>query len=182
VIHQKAKELDNKITQKQVKDFLKRQSTAQITKPIRKSKNEYNTIISPSVRNNYQMDLMILPNPTLNKNFKYLLTCIDVYSRYAFCVALKNKTGETVYDNIKILFHMYGKPNNLNLDVGSEFIYTPFVNYCETNSITLFYSNPEQDNKNSIIERFHRTLVLFFCSIITPHILEKYAVKKYINY
>jgi hypothetical protein len=30
-----------------------------------------------------------------NKGFKYLLTCIDVLSRYAWVVPLKDKTGKT---------------------------------------------------------------------------------------
>jgi hypothetical protein len=51
-----------------------------------------------------------------------------------------------------------GTPKNLNVDLGSEFIYKPFVNYCKENNIKIWYSNPEQANKNAIIERFHRTL------------------------
>lgn len=31
-----------------------------------------------------------------NKNFKYLLVCVDVYSRYAFVKLLKNKTANNV--------------------------------------------------------------------------------------
>ena len=104
------------------------------------------------------MDIMYLPNPTLNKNYKYLLTCIDVKSRYAFGKPLKNKTGEEVFNAILDLFKLYGKPKNLNIDEGKEFIYSNFIQYCEKNDITLWYSNPQQTNKNSIIERFHRTL------------------------
>jgi transposase InsO family protein len=44
------------------------------------------------------------------------------------------------------------------LDEGSEFIFTSFRKYCEDNNIILWYSNKEQDKKNAIIERFHRTL------------------------
>ena len=82
-LYKKAKLIDNKITLKQVQEFLENQSTSQIVKPVLKNQ-EYYTIVSPAVRNNYQMDIMYLPNPTLNKNYKYLLTCIDVKSRYAF--------------------------------------------------------------------------------------------------
>ncbi len=32
------------------------------------------------------------------------------------------------------------------------------INFCEKNNIHLWYSSVGQDNKNSIIERFHRTL------------------------
>ena len=51
-----------------------------------------------------------------------------------------------------------GKCRNLNVDLGSEFIAERFKKYCADNYIKIWYSDPEQSNKNSIIERFHRTL------------------------
>ena len=87
-----------------------------------------------------------------------MLTCIDIYSRYAFVKKLKNKDGAKVLEAFKEMINEEGKPENINLDEGSEFIYTPFRKYCEDEDITLWYSNKDQDNKNSIIERFHRTL------------------------
>jgi hypothetical protein len=156
-LYKKAKEVDNNITLKIVQNFLDNQPTYQITKQTKKQK-VYDTIISPKIKNNYQIDLFTLPNPTLNKNFKYLLTCIDVYSRYVFVEKLKNKLEETVLKAFLKIIERVGKPNNINVDMGAEFIYSSFKNFCLDNSIKLWYSNPEQDNKNAIIERFHRTL------------------------
>ena len=82
-LYRRAKELDDNITLKIIKEFSDRQPTAQITKQTKRQKI-FSTILSPSIKNNYQIDIFVLPNPTLNKDFKYLLTCIDVYSRYAF--------------------------------------------------------------------------------------------------
>ena len=156
-LYRRAKELDNNITLKIVKEFLDRQPTDQITKQTSRQK-VFSSIISPSVRNNYQMDIFVLPNPTLNQGFKYLLTCIDIYSRYAFVKKLKSKEGPKVFEAFKEMISEEGKPKNINLDEGSEFIFTPFRKYCEDNDIILWYSNKEQDKKNAIIERFHRTL------------------------
>ena len=94
-LYKKAKEIDSKITFNMVKQFLDQQATAQITKQVKRNKI-YETIVSPSVRNNYQMDIMYLPHPALNKNFKYLLFCIDVYNRYAFATPIKTKTRPEV--------------------------------------------------------------------------------------
>jgi hypothetical protein len=156
-LYKKAKSINNNITLKLVNNFLKGEASAQITKEVKRNKN-FNTIISPSLRNNYQMDIMYLPNPSLNKNYKYLLTCIDVYSRYIFVEPLKLKSGEVIFEAIKKLFSENGKPVNLNLDLGKEFIYNPFKKYCDDNNITLWYSDTEQENKNAIIERLHRTI------------------------
>ena len=156
-LYRKAKAIDNNITLKVVKEFLDKQATAQITQQVVKNKT-YDTIISPSVRNNYQADIMYLPHPTLNKGYKYLLTCIDVNSRYAFVEPLKSKTGPVVFEAFGKMMKEHGRPNNLNIDDGAEFNYKPFKKYCEDNHIVLWISNPEQSNKNAIIERFHRTL------------------------
>jgi hypothetical protein len=40
-------------------------------------------------------------NRKQNKNHKYLLTYIDVYSRYSFCVAVKTKKGHIIFKMIK---------------------------------------------------------------------------------
>lgn len=157
-LYKKAKEMDKKITMKIVKEFLDKQATAQITKQHTIKKTDYATIISPNVRNNFQMDIMYLPDNKLNKNFKYLLTCIDVYSRYAIVKPLKNKTGDNVYKAFLDIMKESGLCKNLNVDLGSEFVYTPFKKYCDENGIQLWYSDVEQENKNAIIERFHRTL------------------------
>ena len=153
----KANAIDEKITYEDVDEFLDEQTVPQITKPLNKEV-EFDTIESPSIRNNYQMDIMFLPNPTFNNNYRYLLTCIDVYSRYCFVKAMTNKEGENVFSGFKEMVNKYGKPKNLNVDLGSEFVYRPFVNYCKENNIKIWYSDPEQANANSIIERFHRTL------------------------
>jgi len=173
-LYHKAHDIDKEITHEDVEDYLKLQEAPQVTKPLNREA-EFDTIESPSVRNNYQIDIMYLPSPSFNNNHKYLLTCIDVYSRYAFVKELTNREGQTVFEAFKEMINENGKPKNLNLDLGSEFVYRPFVNYCKENDIKLWYSNPDQANKNSIIERFHRTL---------RNIILKYTVvngRKYIN-
>ena len=170
----KAKAIDAKITMNKVNEFLQKQATAQITKEVKHNKT-YNSIISPSIHNNYQIDLMDLPEPKQNNGFKYLLTCIDIYSRKVDIEPIKTKTGDTVLKAFKSIIHRMGLCKNLNCDLGSEFIYIPFKRYCDDNNIIVWYSNPEESNKNAIIERFHRTL---------RNMILKYTVangKSYIN-
>jgi hypothetical protein len=156
--YKKAKEILPTLTLKQVDEFLKKQVVNQLTQPINKKDRQFNTIVSFGVRNNYQIDLFILPHPQQNKGFKYLLTCIDVYSRFVDIEALKTKTGDVVLKAFQRIVERMGVCKNLNCDEGSEFVYKPFVKYCEDNDITVWMSDPEQENKNSIIERWHRTL------------------------
>ena len=156
-LYKKAHDEDKQITHEDVDEFLGEQTAPQITKPLNREQ-EFDTVESPSVKNNYQMDIMYLPSPTFNNSYKYLLTCIDVYSRYVFVKALHSREGDTVFKAFKEMMDENGIPKNLNVDLGSEFVYKPFVNYCKEHNIKLWYSNPDQANKNSIIERWHRTL------------------------
>ena len=114
-LYHKAHDIDNKITLEDVDEFLGEETAPQITKPLNKEK-EFDTVESPSVRNNYQCDIMYLPSPTFNNSHKYLLTCIDVYSRYVFVKSLTNREGDTLFTAFKEMMDENGIPKNLNVD------------------------------------------------------------------
>lgn len=156
-LYKKANAIDGDITHALVNTFIKNQPTAQLTKD-KNTKQKFSNIVAPSIRNNYQMDIMYLPNPKLNHGYKYLLTCIDVFSRYIMARPMKTKTSEETLANTESIMKENGFCKNLNVDMGSEFINSDFTEFCKDNKIEVWFSNPEQDNKNAIVERFHRTL------------------------
>jgi len=88
-----------------------------------------------------------------NKNYKYLLCVIDIYSRYAFVFPLKDKKGSTILNEFK-KFDTY--PKKLWVDKGSEFINKEFKNFCKSKGIDLYHTYGE--NKAVFAERFNRTL------------------------
>ena len=60
--------------------------------------------------------------PCKNKNAKYLLCIIDVFTKYAWVKPLKDKKGKTVLNHfIEIANEFYRKPNKLWVDQGGEF-------------------------------------------------------------
>lgn len=153
-LYQKVKLLDTSITLNDVKQFIKNQATAQINKPIHKPKH-YNTIISPSVGNNFQMDLMIYDRYTYH-NYKYILVVVDVYSRYALARPLTNRTLPNIMNNMIEIFDEMGIPKNINTD--NEFNKKLFNDYAKEHHITTFFSQPDEPNKNAIVERLNRTI------------------------
>ena len=62
------------------------------------------------------------------------------------------------FSKLKFILRQSGIPKNINFDLGSEFIDSRLTNFCDENHIKVWFSTVNQDNKNSIIERFHRTL------------------------
>ena len=62
-----------------------------------------------------------------NKGFRFLLCVIDIFSKYAWVVPLKNKKGFNIVDAFqKILDDSNRKPNKIWVDKGSEFYNNSF--------------------------------------------------------
>ena len=57
-----------------------------------------------------------------NKGIKYLLCAIDLFSKYAWVVPIKDKKGTSIVNAFKkILNDSNRKPNKIRFDQGSEF-------------------------------------------------------------
>jgi hypothetical protein len=92
-----------------------------------------------------------------NKGFKYLLTCIDVLSRYAWVVPLKDKTGKTLKDAFQVIFKLGRRPIRLQTDKGTEFTNRVFQKFLKEHDVH-FFTTYNEETKASIVERFNRTL------------------------
>ena len=64
-----------------------------------------------------------------NKGIRYLLCVIDLFSRYAWVIPLKNKKGESIEGFEKILNDSNRKPNKIRVDHGSEFYKNKFKSF-----------------------------------------------------
>ena len=91
-----------------------------------------------------------------NRGYKYLLTCIDVLSKYAGVVPLKTKTGSSLVAAFKKIFQQGRKPNALQTDAGTEFKNRPFQTFLKSQKVRHFVTYNE--TKAQIVERFNRTL------------------------
>lgn len=105
----------------------------------------------------WQADLVEMqPYARENKDTKYLLTIIDVLSKFAWAVPVKRKTAQDVTAAMESVLRQGRVPSNLQTDKGKEFYNTNFQNLMTRYSINHYstYSNL----KASIVERFNRTL------------------------
>ena len=91
------------------------------------------------------------------KGIKYLLCAIDLYSKYAFVVPLKDKKGINIVNAFnKIIKQSNRKPNKICVDQGSEFYNRVFKKWLSDND-TIMYST-YNEGKSVVAERFIRTL------------------------
>ena len=56
-----------------------------------------------------------------NKGIKYLLCAIDLFSKYAWVIPLKDKKGTSIANEFKKIISKGEKPNKIWVDQGSEF-------------------------------------------------------------
>jgi len=101
-----------------------------------------------------------------NKGVKYLLTVIDIFSRYGWIVPLKNKTGIEVASALEKIFKER-KPNKLWVDKGRE-----FYNSHVQKLVTLY--STENEEKSSIVERWNRTMKENMFKYFTANSTRKY--------
>ena len=88
--------------------------------------------------------------------FKYLLTVIDVLSKYACVVPLKNKNGSDLVEAFPHIFKEGLIPKLLQTDAGTEFLNKKLQNYLKKENVRHFAIYNE--TKAQIAERFNRTL------------------------
>ena len=74
-----------------------------------------------------------------NDGVKYLLTCIDTFSKYAWVLPLKNKSGLYVKEALESIFEEK-VPLNLQTDKGTEFKNTLFLGLLKEYKIQFYTS------------------------------------------
>jgi transposase InsO family protein len=70
-----------------------------------------------------------------NDNYRFLLVCIDCFSKYAWVRAVKNKTGPVVTRAFRDILEQGRVPNYLHTDQGTEFLNSQFRNLMRQYSI-----------------------------------------------
>lgn len=88
----------------------------------------------------------------LNSNYRYILTVIDVFSKYAWARCLLNKKTTTVTDELENIFIDSKRiPLKIHTDFGKEFFSGYFTKLMQKNKIHHYTTYSEL--KASIVER-----------------------------
>ena len=85
-----------------------------------------------------------------NKGFRFLLCVIDIFSKYAWVVPLKDKKGGTITNAFNLK-----KTNKIWVDKGSEFYNNSFKKWLQDNDIVMYSTHNKR--KSIVAERFIRT-------------------------
>jgi hypothetical protein len=93
-------------------------------------------------------------NSKKNSGYKYILSCIDMMSRFAWAFPIKKKSPD------EILIHIKKLPLEiLTVDAGREFMGS-VKRYCKENNIKIYVANPRDNTKGrtALVEGFNLSL------------------------
>lgn len=174
-LYRYAKQKKKSITLDQVKSWLQNQKTYTLHKPIRRRFHRRTTVVA-GMDQQWQADLADLQTLAKhNDQFRYLLCVIDVFSRYAWVVPLKDKRGDSLVKAFQSILDTSGRTaKSLQTDKGLEFKNHKVQQFLKSNHIHYFTTeNPE--TKASIVERFQRTLKSRMWKYFTHHKTRRYV-------
>jgi hypothetical protein len=155
-LYRSARGRGQKKTKDDIREWFESQPAYTLHKPSR-VKFRRNVILVHGIDEQFQADLADMSMlKQFNDNAMYLLTCIDVLSKYAWVIPLGSKHARSVKIAFQEIFKER-KPLKLQTDLGSEFINDLVQNYMKEVGVQQFFTwNP--DIKASIVERFNRTI------------------------
>lgn len=138
-----------------------------------KEKSNLAPVVSVGPLEHLQVDLVdLLSYAEKNDRYCYILTLIDVFSRYVWVISLKDKEDSTIHTELVNIFKNFGPSTKLQADNGSEFITTILKNTCNIFKIKLFHGRARHPQSQEKIERFNQTLGRHLMKMLWDEITE----------
>jgi Integrase core domain/Chromo (CHRromatin Organisation MOdifier) domain len=156
-LYKRALALDARIKRSDVDRYLGANEAYTMHRDLKRKYPRQPTLV-PNIDFQWQADLVVIPDlAEFNDGYIYILTVIDVFSKYAFAEPLKKKTGNDMVKAFSKIFEESGrKPQKLQTDKGTEFLNSIFQSFLKREEIDFFTTN--SDFKAAVCERFNRSL------------------------
>ena len=145
------------VNREDVEKFLKNQTVYQLTLEPHKGVNK--PIITSYPNERWAIDLVDMNSyKDHNGGYRYILTCIDYFSKYVWAEGLKTNTAESVSQAMeKIATRANTYPKILQSDNGSEFKGV-FEDWAKENKIDHIKTLSYNPKSNGLIENFNKHL------------------------
>jgi hypothetical protein len=155
-LFESARQRDPNISIDDVKYWLSEQPTYTIHKQRRRHFKR-NRVVVENVNEQFQADLLDMRKLSkFNNGFNYILTAVDILSKYGFAIPVRNKRSYNLSSAFKKIFRER-IPEKIQTDKGKEFLNKEVSKLFLKNNIHHFTSN-NTEIKCSNVERFNRTL------------------------
>ena len=118
------------------------------------------SVTAKHVQSQHQIDLIDLSNDPVKHNgkvHKYVLSVIDIFSRFLWLVPLKSKSSSHIVRVLQPMYDQHGPPDRLQSHRGTEFE-GKLRSMCKNYKIKMIKSRPYHPQSQGKVERSHRSL------------------------
>ena len=112
------------------------------------------------------------PLPRTHSGNRYLLTLMDLSTRYPEAYALKEISASTVADRIIDFFSHFGICKEIQSDQGSNFMSNLIVDLCKKLNIDKIHSSAYHPQSQGALERYHQTLKTMMRTYCEEHTID----------
>ena len=145
------------VSLKVAKEWLKGQDAYTLHRPARKTRYKTRKYYTSGIDHQWQADLVDMQQENLdNDGYKYILTVIDMFSRYGWAQPVKTKSPQHVKPAFEAIFKMGRKPFKIQTDQGLEFESKAMQEFWQSHHIKQF--SVKSAVKAGMVERFNGTL------------------------
>jgi hypothetical protein len=145
------------ITKKFTQEFLDKQESYIITKKQKGGKGVSKPILASKAKERFGIDFIIYKKfYRENRGYKYILVCIDYFSKYICLYPTKSRNEGNIIAGINFFFENMGIPEILQAD--NEFKTNNIKTMLDEKGIKYIFSTPYNPRANGQVERTNRTI------------------------
>ncbi|XP_069108991.1 uncharacterized protein [Argopecten irradians] len=139
-----------------IKHWLQQQDPYSLNRPVRRHFRR-RVVLTSGLNQQFDSDLMDVSNLSkYNDGVRFILVCIDDFSRYLMVAPLKNKTSDTVISGLESIF-LERAPQKIRTDRGKEFTSNKTESFFRARGIEHFVTD-NAPIKANFAERVIRTI------------------------
>lgn len=156
----------NNIGIHKIRKWLQNQDDYSLQKPVRRRFKRAQVVVAGP---DEQLDIDLMDMQSLaktNDNVRFLLVAIDVFSRFAWVVPLKDKTGKNVEKALSIILND-NKFKKIRSDAGGDFKNKWIAKLLKDKNI--YHHITLNETKANYVERFNKTLRSIIFRYLAKH-------------
>jgi len=139
------------VTQKNVTDFYK---SLEVNQVATARNSTYNSFVATGPLQQFQIDLIYMPAQWFNGGYKYILSCVDVFTKRGDMIPMKERDQTTSTKAMEKVLSNMGIPKTIYSDKGSEFNNAVFLNLMKKHNIQVIFAIGHAP----FVESFNRTM------------------------
>ncbi|CAG2242138.1 unnamed protein product [Mytilus edulis] len=162
---------NDKIGVHKIRKWLQNQDDYSLQKPVRRRFQRARVVVS-GPKEQLDIDLADMQSlSTKNDGIRYLLVAVDVFTRFAWVMPLKDKTGKEVEKALSIILNEVS-PKKIRSDAGTEFK-NKWISKL-LNDKNIYHHVTLNEVKANYVERLNKTLKTMIYRYLAKHKSNRY--------